>query len=189
MKVGGACVKFGDLKGDIGGFQQTKGQRDPGDDPRDWMTPGGGCDDTWRWATSLDERWAMLMDITWPPLWQKQHKDFMNRDVRQKLFDEIAEKTGLTVDMCKKKLKNLKDKMREVTNKLQEWPTSIREGSLTANSQRGYSAASHLDEPLEYPWRWATLLGYRWRWAFPTGVPLEMGYAAGLHLVLLLLGG
>ncbi|XP_076439697.1 uncharacterized protein LOC143279521 [Babylonia areolata] len=53
-----------------------------------------------------------------PPLWQKEHRDFLNRELRVRLFQEVAEMCGLSEETCKKKLKNLKDKMRDICNKL-----------------------------------------------------------------------
>ena len=31
-----------------------------------------------------------------PPLWQKSHKDFMNRDIKKKLFQELAIHMSMT---------------------------------------------------------------------------------------------
>ncbi|GFS06413.1 hypothetical protein ElyMa_006543600 [Elysia marginata] len=58
----------------------------------------------------------------------------MNRDVRRKNFNEIAEQLHVTEEECKKKLKHLKDKMWEVCSKLPK----------TANGQPAFQAGEEI---------------------------------------------
>ncbi|XP_035824277.1 uncharacterized protein LOC106011113 [Aplysia californica] len=53
-----------------------------------------------------------------PGLWQKSHPDFCNREVRNRLLDEVRCAADMPAAECAKKLKNLKDSMRAQVAKL-----------------------------------------------------------------------